>query len=284
MNKNKQATQSAPAIGAYSKNLRELKKEVTSVGSADGNYVGKFRLILKASAFAPEEEEVPLLLKHIFQVYLIFVLQLCYTGIVSWYMYLHPDLLMKLLTVLLSAYGLVFLAVDVAFVLLLFLAQSSNSLFLGLLATTGITTVIGIPIGLVPIFYDKNIILEALLLTIIIFIGSALFGLMTKNNLTGWSAPLTGGLLALIVLGFFQYYYQNSIWNILILVADIVVFTLYTAYDNQMIKIRFLDKLRDDIPDSSISWWLLVMSSSIDIYLDFVNLFLDILSILGDDD
>lgn len=91
-------------------------------------------------------------------------------------------------------------------------------------------------------------------------------------------------MLALISLGFFQYYYQNSILNILILVADILVFTLYTAYDNQMIKIRFLDKLRDDIPDTTGSWWMLAMSSAIDIYLDFINLFLDILSLLGDDD
>lgn len=51
-----------------------------------------------------------------------------------------------------------------------------------------------------------------------------------------------------------------------------------------MIKIRFLDKLRDGVPDSGKSWWLLAMSSSIDIYLDFVNLFLDILNLLGDDD
>lgn len=268
----------------YSKKLRSLTKEVASVGSADGNYIGKFRLVQKASKFAPDENEVSFLQRHVLQVYLIFVIQLFYTGIVSWYMYLHPELLLKLLKGLLFAHGLVFLALCFVLFVLLIFAQTTDSLLLGMAATLGVTTAFGIMMGLVPIFYDGKLIFEALVLTIIIYLGSALFGFLTRNNLTGWGTPLFGGLLALIVLGFFQHYYANSFLNIVILIADIIIFTLYSAYDNQMIKIRFLDKLRDGVPDSGKSWWLLAMSSSIDIYLDFVNLFLDILNLLGDGD
>ena len=67
-----------------SANLLSLSKEATSIGSIDGNYVGKFKLLLRASKFAPDKEEVPLLLKHILKVYFIFMLQLCYTGVVAW--------------------------------------------------------------------------------------------------------------------------------------------------------------------------------------------------------
>lgn len=70
----------------------------------------------------------------------------------------------------------------------------------------------------------------------------------------------------------------------MILLANILIFTIYTVYDNQLIKIRFLDKLRDDIPDTYFSWWHLAIESSIEVYMDFVYLFLDILSILGSDD
>lgn len=265
-------------------NLSELTKEVSNVGSIDGNYVGKFRLMLKASSFAPREYEVSLLIKHVMRVYLIFIIELCCTGLLAWYMYLRPDILLRILKVLFAVHGIFLIGGYLAIILLLFYAEIKKSLLLEFLSTIGIITVLGIPMGLIPILYDRNIIFEALALTIIIFASSALFGFLTKNNLTGWGAPLAGGLLALILLGFFQYYYQNSILNILILVADILVFTLYTAYDNQMIKIRFLDKLRDDIPDTTGSWWMLAMSSAIDIYLDFINLFLDILSLLGDDD
>lgn len=267
-----------------SANLLSLSKEVTSIGSIDGNYIGKFKLLLRTSKFAPDKEEIPHLLKHILQVYFIFMLQLCYTGVVAWYMYLHPDVLLKILTVLFSVHGFVFIVVSLLLIFLLWIAQGINSLALGLVSIISFTTLMGIPLGLVTIVYDKNLIFEAFVLTLIIFASSSLFGILTKNNLTGWGMPLFGGLFAIIILGFFQYYYQNSLLNMLILLADVVVFTLYVAYDNQMIKIRFLDKLRDDIADSKKSWWLLAMSSSIDIYLDFVNLFLDVLSLLGDDD
>lgn len=265
-------------------NLLSLSKEITSIGSIDGNYIGKVKLLLRASKFAPDKEEVPLLLKHILQVYFIFMLQLCYTGVVAWYMYLHPDVLLKILTILFSVHGFVFMGISLLLIFLMWIAQGVNSLTLGLVSIISFTTFMGIPLGLVPVVYNKNLIFEAFVLTLIIYVSSSLFGILTKNNLTGWGMPLFGGLLAIIVLGFFQYYYQNSLLNMLILLADIVVFTLYIAYDNQMIKVRFLDKLRDDIPDSNRSWWLLAMSSSIDIYLDFVNLFLDILSLLGDDE
>lgn len=182
------------------------------------------------------------------------------------------------------AHGLVFLALCFVLFALLIFAQTTDSLLLGMAATLGVTTAFGIVMGLVPISYDGKLIFEALVLTIIIYFGSALFGFLTRNDLTGWGTPLFGGLLALIALGFFQHYYANSFLNIVILIADIIIFTLYSAYDNQMIKIRFLDKLRDGVPDSRKSWWLLAMSGSIDIYLDFINLFLDILNLLSDDD
>lgn len=276
--------QSKEQISLQSVNFTELTKSVNSVGNIHGNYIGKFRLMLKASRFAPDDKEVPFLLKHIVQVYLIFIIQLCYTGMVSWYMYSHPALLIKIMKFFLSAHGLFMIAGYIGLVILLFFAQIVNSLPLGIIAIIGITTVIGIPLGIIPIVYNSDIILEALILTGSIYIGSAMFGILTKNNLTGWGTPLFGGLLALIILGFFQYHFHNSFLNFTILVADILIFTLYTAYDNQMMKIRFLDKLRDDIPDTGKSWLLLAISSSLDIYLDFVNLFLDILSLLGDDD
>ena len=47
----------------------------------------------------------------------------------------------------------------------------------------------------------------------------------------------------------------------------------------QLIKVRFLSKYRDDIPDTKLSWWLLAADSSFDLVLDFVNLFLDLLTL-----
>lgn len=66
----------------------------------------------------------------------------------------------------------------------------------------------------------------------------------------------------------------------LLLVADIVVFVLYTIYDNQMIKVRFLANFRGEVADDYDGTFL-ALDSSLDIFLDFINLFLDILSIFS---
>ncbi|MGT9146691.1 Bax inhibitor-1 family protein [Enterococcus faecalis] len=231
MKRNKQAHSNIEGNSSLS-DLLSPSKEMTSISSVDGNYIGKFHLLLRASKFAPKEEEVSFLLKHILKVYFIFMLQLGYTGAVAWYMYLHPDVLLKILTILFTVHGFVFIVISLLLIFLLWIAQGINSLTLGLVSIISFTTFMGIPFGLVPVVYDKNLIFEAFALTLIIYVSSSLFGILTKNNLTGWGIPLFGGLFEIILLGLFQYYYQNSLLNMLILLADIVAFTLYIAYDN----------------------------------------------------
>lgn len=198
MNKNKKQKSSRLL------NLSELTKEVSNVGSIDGNYVGKFRLMLKASSFAPREYEVSLLLKHVRRVYLIFIIELCCTGLLAWYMYLRPDILLRILKVLFAVHGIFLIGGYLAIILLLFYAEIKKSLLLEFLSTIGIITVLGIPMGLIPILYDRNIIFEALALTIIIFASSALFGFLTKNNLTGWGGSFSRWFASTNIIGIFS--------------------------------------------------------------------------------
>lgn len=59
-------------------------------------------------------------------------------------------------------------------------------------------------------------------------------------------------------------FYHNSTLDLIVTLIDIAVFTLYIMYDNQLIKVRFLVKYRDDIPDTLSSWWSLALDSAID--------------------
>lgn len=154
-----------------------------------------------------------------------------------------------------------------------------RSLF-GFLFLTGMSLVT----TMVVFLYHPAVMFQALAVTMVIYIGTACFGFFTKKNLLGWGGPLFGALLALIFVGFFQIFFENPLLNLVVTLIDILVFTLYIMYDNQVIKVRFLLKYRDDIPDTLGSWWSLALDGALDIYLDFINLFLDILSLLGDDD
>lgn len=124
-----------------------------------------------------------------------------------------------------------------------------------------------------------RMIIMALSETIAIFAGASFYGLFTKRDLTKWEGPLFGALLSLVIAGFFAPFIHDIMFTIIYTLASTVIFTLFTMYDNQLIKVRFLSKYRDDIPDTKLSWWLLAADSSFDLVLDFVNLFLDLLTL-----
>lgn len=133
---------------------------------------------------------------------------------------------------------------------------------------------------MVVFLYQSAVMFQALAVTMVIYIGTAFYQEKSfrLGRSTIWRAfsPYCGRL--------FQIFFENPLLNLVVTLIDILVFTLYIMYDNQVIKVRFLLKYRDDIPDTLGSWWSLALDGAPDIYLGFINLFLDILSLLGDDD
>lgn len=265
-------------------NLEQMKKAMENADSADATYWEKAKFAKEAFKLEPTEEELPFLHKHVARVYSIFALMLLYTGGIVWFLYQHPSLYLNILDLITyskwtiwGSWGLLILS--------LIICGIFENLLIKSISTIAFLTGNSLILSVVAFVYEPMIIFKALAVTISIYVGTALFGLFTKKKLTGWGGPLFGALLGLILVGFFQSYFDNSRLDLIVTLIDILVFTLYIMYDNQMIKVRFLDKYRDNISDSLASWWGLALDGSIDIYLDFINLFLDILSLFsGDDD
>ena len=59
-------------------------------------------------------------------------------------------------------------------------------------------------------FYDSKIVLEALLLTGVVFLGLTLFACQTKYDFTSWAPYLFGGLFLLIGFGFVGFFVHSS--------------------------------------------------------------------------
>lgn len=263
--------------------LEKFSKSIDNIGFSDSEYVEKFNFTKEAFRFKPEEHEISPLLAHITKVYFIFIMELIYTGLLIGFLVKNPtitSLIFSKIESITPYYVIVIIGILIVLLLIINNAETLTFMLPSLLIFISIIAFISSP--LVSIY--QNFVLEAFVVTCTIFFSSALFGLITKNDLSGWSMPLFGGLCSMIMLGVLQQYFHNDLFEILILLANILIFTIYTVYDNQLIKIRFLDKLRDDIPDTYFSWWHLAIESSIEVYMDFVYLFLDILSILGSDD
>lgn len=280
-------------------NLSSLVQEMDSIGNSDENYVEKLKFIKEALYFPCTQQEQKLLRIHIAKTYGIFVLELLFSFILAIVEFNKPSIFLPIAFELAKLGKLSFIVYFLIVLGIFFLssfADKRDSIFLKvisvlltvILISQAITVVILALVSCFGINIAIGWTLLSLLMTSLIFIGSAVYGLFTKHNITGWGGPLNGALLASILFGWVSYFFHLS-GHLLFLVGlssiiDIVIFTCFIMYDNQMIKVRFLDKYRDDIPDTKNSWWILAMDSSIELYLDFMNLFLDFLTLFSSDE
>ncbi len=126
--------------------------------------------------------------------------------------------------------------------------------------------------GLSGIFltYQIKSIVLAFGLTSGLFLGLVLAGNVLKVDIAKWSTVLLVALVVLIIWALINIFLGNSTLDLILTVAFIVVFSLLVILDINMIKQAAL------VGDKRLE---IVMALSL--YLDFINLFLEILKLLG---
>jgi uncharacterized protein len=102
------------------------------------------------------------------------------------------------------------------------------------------------------------------------FAAMSVYGTVTKKDLSSWGSFLMMGLIGVIIAGVVNIFFRNDALSFVISCAGVVVFTGLTAYDTQ--KIRHWADAGDD---------RLALHGALQLYLDFVNLFIMLLRLLG---
>ena len=161
-----------------------------------------------------------------------------------------------------------------AFSALVYTANSSvlKLIFLIYSALSGLTfSVIGLR-------YAPDVIGSAFLGTLSIFVVLAVYGYFTKENLTRFVPLLTAGIIAMILVSVVNMFLGNSAIDLFVSVLGVIIFTVYIAVD--------VNRIRNNIiacavhEDADILNKIEIVGA-LELYLDFVNLFLSILRILG---
>ena len=133
---------------------------------------------------------------------------------------------------------------------------------------TGFTALEAYSISVIVSFYQSRIVLEALILTLGIFVALTLFACQTKYDFTSWMPYLFGGLWGLILFGFMAAFFPyNSTVELLYSGLAAVIFSGYILVDTQLIMRHY--HVEEEI------------AAAISLYLDIINLFLAILRILN---
>lgn len=113
-------------------------------------------------------------------------------------------------------------------------------------------------------------------LTALFFGAFALYGRVTKTDLSRLGPLLIGGLIFLVIVSLLSLFIDFSAAERVICMVGIVIFLCFTAYDTQKIKANYEYFYGDEAMLQKAS-----IFSALQLYLDFINLFLYLLRFMG---
>jgi FtsH-binding integral membrane protein len=147
-------------------------------------------------------------------------------------------------------------------------AVAALGLFFVYAATLGIT------IGLIVTAYPTASVVTAFLSASAMFGAAALYGATTKRSLAGLGGILFMGLIGIIVASVLNIFLASSTVTWAISIVGVVIFTALTAYDVQRIQ-------AGDLAARTGSMEKAAVIGALHLYLDFINLFLFMLRLVG---
>lgn len=208
--------------------------------------------------------ELPI--RHLFlrKVYALLTMQLTATLVVGYIIKLSPSVQNWCF----NNMWLFYVAMVGVFGLMIATYFKARSYPLNLFLLGGFTLCEAYTIGLACSLVQSDVLVQAILITLLVFIGLTAFAFQTKYDFASWQGFLGVGLWALICWGFVMMFIPHQSKGMEMIYSGIgaVVFSGYVLVDTQMImKTAFLD---DEIP------------ATITLYLDILNLFLFILRFL----
>ena len=147
----------------------------------------------------------------------------------------------------------------------------ARSLFFAYSLVNGITlTVIGR-------IYAPQVIFYAFMITLTIFVVTAIYGYTTQEDLSSYRRFFMIALISLIALSIFNAFMRVGMLEWVITIGGVVIFTGLIAYDVNRIK-AISYQLADGDNEAMEKMGII---GALNLYLDFINLFIYILRIFG---
>ena len=135
----------------------------------------------------------------------------------------------------------------------------------------------GITLTVIGLIYAPQVIFYSFVITLTIFVVTAIYGYTTQEDLSSYRRFFKIALISLILLSVFNAFMRVGILEWVITIAGVVIFTGLIAYDVNRIKaISYQLADGDNETMEKIS-----IIGALNLYLDFINLFIYILRIFG---
>ena len=134
----------------------------------------------------------------------------------------------------------------------------------------------GLTLSVIFLVYQIKSIGLTFVLSSSIFLIMSIYGFFTKTDLTRIGQVLFMGLIGIIIASIVNFFLRSQFLDYIVSFAGVIIFTGLTAYDTQKIRKQNIignEGTPEDLKESIIG--------ALTLYLDFVNLFLFLLRLLG---
>jgi FtsH-binding integral membrane protein len=134
----------------------------------------------------------------------------------------------------------------------------------------------GMSLSTLSVAYSPTAIAQAFFAAAAGFAGLSLWGYVTKRDLSGWGTFLISGVWGLIgAMLLNQFAFHSRPMDFMISIVGVLVFSGLTAYDTQKIKSIYAYVAGTELQGRA------AIQGALSLYLDFINMFLFILRLLG---
>ncbi|MBU0487230.1 MAG: Bax inhibitor-1/YccA family protein [Bacteroidetes bacterium] len=204
---------------------------------------------------------------------------LAITAFISYYFSHSPELMASLISPTggLSTLGWVVLIAPVGLALLMSFGINKLSAAIMTFIFIIYSLLMGMSLSFIFLMYTANSIYVTFGVSAAMFGVMALVGYFTTTDLTKFGSIMMMGLVGIIIASVINFFMHSETMGYIISIVGVLVFTGLTAYDVQ--KLKNIAGSLDHDPEMKKKATIM---GALNLYLDFINLFLFLLRFLGD--
>ena len=135
---------------------------------------------------------------------------------------------------------------------------------------------VGLSLSSLFVVYTGQSLARVFFITAAMFGAISLWGYTTKKDLSGWGSFLIMGVIGIIIASIVNIFLASSAMQFALSVITVVVFAGLTAYDTQKLK-----EIYYSVQGDSLAMGRSAIMGALNLYLDFLNIFLALMSLFG---
>ncbi|MAG39947.1 hypothetical protein CMI41_03195 [Candidatus Pacearchaeota archaeon] len=212
--------------------------------------------------------------KYLTKVYLWMGIGLLLSALFAFFVYISPQLQQFIFGNMITFWILIIfelgLVVMISGIIKSVSSKTATGLFFLYSALNGLT------LSAILFIYQIQSIFFVFIIAAAMFFAMAVYGATTKRDLSGWGKILFGVLIGLIIALLINMFLRSAAFDFWLAIIGVILFAGLTAYDNQKL-IKIFKSIKDK---EKIARWTII--GALSLYLDFINLFLSLLRLIGE--